>query len=300
MTKRLFTIFLAVVMIVAAISLTACGDNSDSGPDNLPPVNDGGNSTGKTTLSAPDGSTVEMPASVTKIVTVSPSAKSIIDALGKSSVIVGSYGVDEDATSKIVSAAPEVVLYDEGAKIDVAAIEAANIIAVKIPNPTSMTAVNSHITFIGRVIGASTDSMTTSITNDMNALRTMSQSTPKLNVYFEIGSGDDGYYTVAPYSYIYEVLSAAGGVNIFGESSGKEGFVTVSADEIIAANPDVIFTLGSASDITSRDGWSEINAVVNGHVYTIDKMNGSSDAVAAGQSMSDTLRKAAESLGADE
>lgn len=287
MSKRITALFLAMMMVFSLSLLTSCGGEDDDKDDKLPVDNigeDEGNS-----LTAPDGSTVELPETVDTIVTVSPAAKSIITELGASSKIKASYDPTADSTSNVVSDAPQVVIYDEGANIDTAEIEAKGIVAIKLPTADSMATVKNHITFIGKLLGVAATATVDSITNALTTMQVTTVEWQKPTVYFEIGSGDDGYYTVAPYSYVYELVASAGGVNIFGTDSEYEGFVTVTADEIKAADPDVIFTVGSVEDITSREGWSEVSAVANGYVYSIENLNPSKDAVTAAQSMNEHL-----------
>lgn len=287
MAKRITALLMALMMIFSFALLTSCGEDDPADQGGLP-IGDG---TGDedVSLTAPDGSTVELPGTIEKIVTVSPAAKSIIEQLGAGSKITASYAVDADATNDIVSAKPEVVLYDEGAAIDVAAIEAAEIVAIKLPTADSIATIKAHITFVGKILGIGTESTVEAITKAFTSLQITSSEWEKPSVYVELGNGEDGYYTVAPYSYVYEMVSSAGGNNIFGADSEYEGFITVTADEIIAANPAVIFTTGSVEDITGREGWSEVAAVANGQVYIIENLIPSGDAVAAAQSMSEKL-----------
>ncbi len=284
MSKRILSMLLAALMLVSVLSLSACGDDGGSG---LPVDDDGGDD--ENVLTAPDGSTVTLPKSVTKVITVSESAKAMIEALKASDKIVASYGADEDATSSIVSAKPEVVFYDEGSAIDVTKLTEADIVAVKITSADNVATIKKYFTFIGQVIGVSADSAVDSITKGLNTMQLSTAAWTKLNVYIELGSGEDGYYTVAPYSYVHELLSSAGGNNIFGADSDKQGFVTVTADEILAADPDVIFVVGSVDDVKAREGWSECKAVANGNVFTIDAPSADDSIVAFAQAINDKL-----------
>lgn len=288
MAKRITALLLAMMMVFSLSLLTACGDDDDNGGGGLP-IGDGAEEDEGNSLTAPDGSTVELPEAIDSIITVSPAAKSILTELGAESKIKANYQPSVDNTSAIVTDAPQVVIYDEGAVIDVAEIESKGIVAIKLPTADSMATVKNHITFIGKMLGVATESIVDSITNSLTTMQVATVEWQKPTVYFELGSGDDGYYTVAPYSYVYELIASAGGVNIFGSDSEYEGFVTVTADEIVSANPAVIFTVGSVEDITSREGWSEIDAVVNGYVYSIENLNPSKDAVTAAQSINDYL-----------
>lgn len=285
MSKRIISLLMAAVMVAAVLSLASCGD--DSGSDL--PIGIGGNATGDNVLTAPDGSTVTLPQTVTKVVTVSEAAKSMFASLGVSDKIVASYGVDEDATSAIVSAKPELVIYDEGAAINVETITGAGIAAVKLPAANSVATIKNHLSFIGKVMNVSAESIIDSITKSLNTMQLATAEWQKLNVYVELGSGEDGYYTAAPYSYVHELLSSAGGNNIFGTDSGLEGFVTVSADDVLAKNPDVIFVVGSASELLAREGWGDCTAVKNGNVFELEAPVASADVTSIAQAINDAL-----------
>ncbi len=285
MSKRILSMLIAAVMLVSVFSLASCGD--DSGNDL--PIGVGGDATGNNVLTAPDGSTVTLPKTVTKVITVSDAAKSMFETLKVADKIVASYDATEDATSSIVSAKPELVIYDEGAAIDVSAITGAGIVAVKLPVADSVATIKNQLSFISKVMNVSAESVIDSITKSLNTMQLATAEWQKLNVYVELGFGDDGFYTVAPYSYVHELLSSAGGNNIFGADSGLEGFVTVSADDVLAKKPDVIFTTGSVDDILNREGWSECTAVANGNVFSIGELVASSEVVNIAQAMNDNL-----------
>lgn len=289
MSKRIIAI--ALVLLFAFGALAGCGKDKDSG--GIPLGSDTGDSENpdEQKLTAPSGESVTLPKTVSSVITVSPAAKNIFDELGLSSKVKASYGVDEDCTDAIITAAPDVVVYDSGAAIDTDAIKAADIIAIELPVCNSMADVKKHISFIGSMMGVSTEDKVKSITDDLNVMQLSTSNIRKLSVYFELGydSETGKYMTIAPYSYIYEILSSAGGESIFGVDSDYEGFISVTADEIIAANPAVIFTLGSADDINSREGWDSIDAVKNGYVYEIEDIAPSFIAVNAAQSMHEVL-----------
>ena len=48
-----------------------------------------------------------------------------------------------------------------------------------------------------------------------------------------------------------------------------EGFGEMAEADVVAANPEFIFTTGSASDYLNNAAFAEVSAVVNGFVYEI-------------------------------
>jgi len=93
----------------------------------------------------------------------------------------------------------------------------------------------------------------------------------KKTVYFEISTAPD-MFTFGKGSYINELISVIGAVNIF---ENDNWFVMPSAEAIIDRNPDIIFTTVDFIDdpigeIKSRPGFEHINAVKNNRIYQID------------------------------
>ncbi|MEE0299712.1 MAG: ABC transporter substrate-binding protein, partial [Christensenellales bacterium] len=82
----------------------------------------------------------------------------------------------------------------------------------------------------------------------------------------------------APYQYSFgqgtflnEMIELIGATNIFAD---QDGWIPVSAEQVVAANPDVIITNadymeGAVAEIEAREGWAEVAAVKNHEVYLI-------------------------------
>jgi len=93
----------------------------------------------------------------------------------------------------------------------------------------------------------------------------------KRTVYFEISAAPD-MFTFGKDSFIDDMISAIGAVNIFGN---ENWLVMPSAEAVITRNPDVILTNVNYIDdpigeIKSRPGFEHINAVKNNRIYQID------------------------------
>ncbi len=86
----------------------------------------------------------------------------------------------------------------------------------------------------------------------------------KLKVYDEIWN--DPLMAAGPGTFISDLISLAGGENIFDDAATD--WPIVSSDSVISKNPDIILSL--STDIASRSGWSSINAVKNDKIYQID------------------------------
>jgi iron complex transport system substrate-binding protein len=96
----------------------------------------------------------------------------------------------------------------------------------------------------------------------------------KPTAYYEL---DDMYFSVTSKTFIGQVLSLAGLANIADKAGGgNSGYPQLSAEYIISASPDYIFLADteccgqSAETVAARPGWSEITAVREGHVVTLN------------------------------
>ncbi len=107
----------------------------------------------------------------------------------------------------------------------------------------------------------------------MKYLNVTGQAPP--NVYYELSLD---YWTIGSGSFINDVISLAGGLNIFANESMP--YFQASPEAIIEADPDVIITTGMGgwfgppqeiiNKIVSRPGWGNITAVEEGRVYVLN------------------------------
>jgi iron complex transport system substrate-binding protein len=85
---------------------------------------------------------------------------------------------------------------------------------------------------------------------------------------------DEGYYTAGSKTFIGEIYGLLGLVNI-ADAAGT-GYLQLSAEYIVQANPDLIFLADSrccgqsAATVAARPGWDRIDAVKNGAVFPLD------------------------------
>ncbi len=82
---------------------------------------------------------------------------------------------------------------------------------------------------------------------------------------------DQDLWTVAPGSFIHELLSISGGENIVGDA--KEQYLQISMEELLQKNPDVILIAvpqDAAGALALKPGWDRLKAVAEGRVYFPD------------------------------
>jgi iron complex transport system substrate-binding protein len=98
----------------------------------------------------------------------------------------------------------------------------------------------------------------------------------KKSVYFEIAAAPAAYSFGAG-TFMNEMIEIAGGRNIFADI---DGWLAVSEEQVIARDPDVIFTNvvyldAPVDEILSRASLQEVTAVAQGQVFFVDNFSSS-------------------------
>ncbi len=229
-----------------------------------------------------------------KIVSLSPSNTEILTGLGLSDSLVGvdMYSHDVDGLNektqvfKTYTPSLEEVLLLEPTHIVLSDFgdgnkeyeEAKNmgIEIISIPTANSLKEIYDSINLIGDKFSKSSeaDKMISDLKKEVDSIKeSVSGEAP--TVYFEI-SGAPYLYSFGDNTYLNEMITLAGGKNIF---INEDSWISPSEEGVIELNPDIIFTNvdseNSIEELKNRSGWGEVNAIKNGHVYYIDKNNSS-------------------------
>jgi iron complex transport system substrate-binding protein len=99
-------------------------------------------------------------------------------------------------------------------------------------------------------------------------------ATTKPRVFWELDATDPAKpYSVGPGNFVHDLINLAGGTNIFAQAESP--FPQVSAEQVVAADPEVIILSDAAYGITiesvgQRPGWQAITAVKQQRVEPID------------------------------
>jgi iron complex transport system substrate-binding protein len=147
-------------------------------------------------------------------------------------------------------------------------------------NPTEFSGILADITLLGKVTGQ--DANATTLVNSMQSkvqeITAKTSGLDKPSVYVEYYVDKNGYSSYGANSYINELISMAGGVNVFAGFQGQ--YVTTSTEEVLKANPAIIIiskgVMSSLSGITpdsikARQSWDNIDAVKNNKIYEVDE-----------------------------
>lgn len=220
-----------------------------------------------------------------RIVSIGPSNTEFLFALGAGDRVVGDDDFsDEPAAAKtkehvggvkinvekVVSLKPDLIII---VKLSDGTIEALaqTSAAVLVVDPQGAADVPRSATLIGQAIGADGAKLASDIQKQLDAVKAKTDPAPKLKVFHEVDASDPAkIYTVGPGSFIDDLIKLAGGVNVF--ATTKSPYPTVSGEEIVRSDPDVI-VLGDAlygttiESLTSRPGWAALTAVKNKRVY---------------------------------
>jgi iron complex transport system substrate-binding protein len=223
-----------------------------------------------------------------RIVSIGPSNTEFLFALGASDRIVGDDDFSDQPAAaaakdhvggvkvnleKVVSLKPDLIItvkFSDGT-IEALSQTAATVLVV---DPQGLADVTRTAALLGKAIGADGDGLAKDLQAKLDAVKAKTAVAPKLKVFDEEDASDlTKLYTVGPGSFLNDLITLAGGTNI--AAAAKSAYPTISAEEVVKADPDVIVlddaAFGTSVDaVAKRPGWATLSAVKNGHVYPLD------------------------------
>ncbi len=248
-----------------------------------------------------------------RIISLSPSNTEIAFALGLADRIVGvtefcNYppeamekdivgGFSTPSIEKIVELEPELILASTIHEEEVPRLEELGIPVLVIESST-LVELYTSMSLVAEVTGviANGEALIASMQERIAAVEAVVGSIEpgdRVSVYYEVYS--DPLMSAGKGAFINEIITLAGGVNIFGDL--EENYPQVSAEYVAERQPDIILFPdyhGTAdfvlAGMTDRPGWESVPAVINNEVYAI-----SDDAFARpGPRVVDAVEEAAE------
>lgn len=280
---KLLCLLLAVAL---ALSAAACGkkDTSDPSPR---------------TLTDPSGVEITVPESIDTLAVLAPSLVEMVTALGHGDGIVacdttsvGLEGVKDDAVvldlsnpdmESLVALRPDVLLVTNMSLYDqedpYRPLIDLGVCVACVPNAESISGIEGDIAFVASLLGEEekgrelVDGMRAEVDRIAAIGKTV---TERKSVYFEI-SAAPYLYSFGQGVFLHEMLELIGADNIL---AGETGWLGVTEEAVVAADPDVILTNVNYIDdpvgeILSRPGWDAVTAVREGAVYAVDNMSSS-------------------------
>ena len=139
--------------------------------------------------------------------------------------------------------------------------------------PRDMDGLVKDFLLLGELLGQERKAQ--SFIRDMHqrfqAIATNAKTKPKKRAYLQMWP--EPLITVGKASFTNWLVSAAGGVNVFGDMSFDSG--QISLESLIRRNPDVLIFLAEQAPfvktLARRSGWSSIRGVRDGHFCFIDE-----------------------------
>lgn len=315
--KKLLSMALALALV---LSLAACGGKKDDGAkddtnkdavtttddtakddsakDDAAPAED---DSAKTETVDRAGNTFTMPEKVEKVISMAPSITQTLVDLGCKDMLIAvdantntlvegmsdlpAFDMMTPDVEKLAEMAPDVVLVSGLSMWDGSEpfkpLQDMGITFVVIPTAATIEDIYKDITFIGSIVGKSDEAekINADLKAKLDEIAEKAAAIPedqRKTVYFEIASAPN-FYSTGANTYMDEMISLVGGKNVLAD---QEGWISMSAENIAAADPDVIFTNANyipdaVGDILAQDGWSEVKAIANKDVYYIDNMSSS-------------------------
>ncbi len=239
------------------------------------------------------GREIKLSAPATRVVALSAADCEILYAIGAGDLLVGrgeycDYPEEvleapavqsgmETNIEQIIALAPQVLLMSAMAQTEdqVKQLEAAGILCV-VSDAKDIAGVCPSITLIGAITGRDAEAM--AVVEELEAtLSQLSVHASELqgkSVYFEVSPLQYGLWTAGKGTFMDEIASMLGLKNIFADSTG---WVEISEEQVLEANPDVIVTIAMyfgegqtpTEEILSRPGWQDVTAVKNGAILNL-------------------------------
>lgn len=237
------------------------------------------------------GRTVVLEAPPQRIVSLAPSHSETVCALGACGRLVGvdrhsdypaglgyltqlgdAFAPDLEA---IVALRPDLVLVDEYSNAQ-AALEPLGV-TVYAGTPQTLQETLSFIGLLGSMLGEdeAARGLVAEIEATIASVEAQLADASRPTVFVEL---DPTPYSVGPASYLGELLTRAGGVNIVTAAMGD--FPQVDPEYVVVSDPDVIILTDApygetATTVAARPGWAGITAVTSGRVeeLSVDEVN---------------------------
>jgi iron complex transport system substrate-binding protein len=230
---------------------------------------------------------------VERIISLSPSNTEIVFALGLGDKVVGvtdycNYppeaadkdkvgGFDDPNIEVILTLEPDLVLAGSLHEEVVARLEERDI-PVLVMEPQTVDHVYEAIRLVGAAAGVkeTAETVVSEIEQQINSVReklAALKDDEKVTVYYELWY--DPPMSIGNRTFIHEVITAAGGKNIFADV--EDNYPTVSPEAVAEKNPRVILypdDHGTAEMVSdqyyARPGWAEIAALKDKRIYGVN------------------------------
>jgi iron complex transport system substrate-binding protein len=238
---------------------------------------------------------VILPAPAVKVVSMAPSNTEILFAVGAGDQVIGrdefsdypaeaaelpsiGGGFGDYNLEAIVDLQPDLVLAAEiNTPEQVKALTDLGLTVFLLANPTSLEEMYTNLLMIADLTGhlEETEVLVQELQDRVAAVDNAVASVEDIpTTFYELDATDPSApWTAGAGTFIDTLISQAGGQNIASDLEGQ--YLQLSIEEILVRDPQVILLGDAAYGITpesiqERNGWSNLNAVVNDRIYAFD------------------------------
>ena len=243
------------------------------------------------------GNEIVIPEKIETIACLSPSSTEIILSLGLADNIIALDSTSKDIlqtnnvdvsnmivfdmlnpdSEKMIALKPDIIFVNTfsvfSGKNSLDSIKSSDICVAVIPSSDTIKSIEDDISFLGDVLDKNdaASNIINMMEENIEKIRAIGETiTNKKKVYFEIAALPN-LYTFGTNVYLDDMINIIGASNIF---SDKNSWITASEENVLFANPDIIFTSvhyinNPTEEILSRRSWQNVNAVKNKDVYYI-------------------------------
>ncbi len=240
------------------------------------------------------GNEITVPEEITKVVSMAPATTQVLEELGLTDLLVAvdtqtplyvegtedlpQFDMMTPDCESLLALDPDIVFVTGMSYLSAddpySELTAAGICVAQIPSSESIAAIQEDILFISECFGMNEEgeAIVAEMSDRISEISSIGETvTEKKRVMFEIAC--------LPYIYSFgdgvfldEMLDLIGAENVFAD---QEGWISVTEESALAANPDVILTIVNyiedpIGEILAREGWENVEAVKKQQVYAID------------------------------
>lgn len=240
------------------------------------------------------GRQITLDAPADKIVALTAADCEILYAIGAGSALVGRgeycdypeevinvpavQSGSETNIEQVISLAPQVVLMStmDQTEEQIAALEKAGI-KVVVSDAQNIGGVYTAIELIGAITGKTSEAQTviTSMKEKFDAVKAKTPAGSGRTIYFEVSPLEYGLWAAGNGTFMDELATMLGLTNAFAD---VDQWGEISEEQVIQRDPDYIVTITMyfgegptpVEEIMGRNGWSQLKAVKNNAVFSID------------------------------
>ncbi len=279
--KKLLVLLLSLVLI---FSFAACGSKTGDKTEESTAI----------TVTDMTGREVSLDTAASKVVVLTAGDCEILYAIGAGDTVVGrgTYCDYPDAAAavpvvasgsdtnveEILALEPDAVVMSTMAQTQ-EQIDALTNAGVKVivTDADDIEGTYAAIRLLGAVTGhdAEAETVVTSMQQTFDGLAAKATGDGTETVYFEVSPLEYGLWTAGSNTFMNELAEMIGLKNAFAD---VDGWGQISAEQVIERDPDYIVTITMyfgegptpVEEIKGRDGWQNLKAVVNDHIYNAD------------------------------